>query len=321
MIPDFTPLPFLRGPWAQTIAAELWPQWPSPRPTHVENVALGDGDELVVWENRPSSWRENGRIALLVHGLTGSAAEGDAVRLTRKLLRSGIMVVRVNLRGCGPGFGWARKPYHAGCSNDLRAIVQRWMQRFPAARLTLVGFSLGGNVVLKYAGEEAGGLSEAVERVVAISAPIDLQASSLRLSSPENWLFDRYFVKRLIKVARRQHARFPETEVPIFPDGMKLRGFDDFYTAPRSGFRDAAEYYEKASSFSLIPAIRCRLLLLGAEDDPVVDTNVYRKLPIRKGHDVVLTSRGGHVGFLGFSPGVRGVRWLDEFVGRWVIAK
>ena len=195
-IPEsFRPLPPFFGGWAQTIGAVYWPQMPAMRATARHVVTLPDGDCLAVLENRPAGWRPGDRIVVLVHGLVGSSASKDLVRLCRKLVRLGHLVMRVNLRNCGPGFGLARRLYHSGRSDDTRTVLHWLAQRFPESPVTQIGFSLGGNITLKMAGEDGDAPTGRLDSLVAISAPIDLAACAARLEQPENRFFDRYFCR------------------------------------------------------------------------------------------------------------------------------
>jgi predicted alpha/beta-fold hydrolase len=315
----FRPLPLLASGWAQTIGAVCWPRLADLRPTAWHTVPLPDGDQLIVAENRPRPWRPGDRIVVLVHGLAGSSASKDLVRLCRKLVRSGYLVMRVNLRGCGPGFGLARHLYHSGRSEDLRE-VNRWVgAAFPDSPVTQIGFSLGGNITLKLAGEDGATPPGRLDSLVAVSAPIDLAAAARRLAQPENRFFDRYFARLLVRHVARQRQRFPDLPGVRFPADMTLRQFDDLCTAPWSGFRDADDYYARASSERLIPHISCPALVLCAADDPIVDAQCYRRLPPSRNVRLVLTTHGGHVGFLA-RPGKpwRGVRWMDDVILNWV---
>jgi len=315
----FRPLPLLRGGWAQTIAAVYWPQMPALRPTARHVVPLTDGDCLAVLENRPRHWQAGDRIVVLVHGLVGSSASKDVVRLCRKLVRCGFLVMRVNLRNCGPGFGLARRLYHSGRSDDTRTVLQWLAARFPESPVTQIGFSLGGNITLKMAGEDGESPSGRLDSIVAVSAPIDLAACAARLERPENRFFDRYFVGLLVRAVARLERHFPDLPRAEFPAGLTLRGFDDVYTAPRSGFRDAADYYAQSSGEQFLPRIACPALVLCAEDDPIVDARGYRRMAPSENVRLVLTPHGGHIGFLARPARPRhGVRWMDDLILDWL---
>jgi predicted alpha/beta-fold hydrolase len=315
-LPEFKPLFPFRGPWTQTIAARYWPQKRDLKLTQTHQVLLSDGDQLVCLENRPTHWSPSDQILVLVHGLTGCDQSSYMIRLCYKLVQRGYGVIRVNLRGCGSGFGYARHPYHSGRSEDTRTVIQYLKALYPNAPVTQVGFSLGANITLKMAGEAQDSPPGNLKSVIAISPPIDLAESARHLTHERNRFFDQFFVRELRSHVRKTHDHFPDLPSLSLPDELNLIGFDQFYTAPRSGFRDAFDYYHKASSAPLIPKIEIPTLILSSLDDPVVDTRSLQKLPNRAPIDLVLTEKGGHVGFLGWSG--KGVRWMDTLILRWI---
>jgi predicted alpha/beta-fold hydrolase len=291
---------------------------PDLRPTALHVVPLPDGDKLAIVENRPHNWRSGDRIVVLVHGLVGSSASKDLVRLCRKMVRLGFLVIRVNLRGCGSGFGLARHLYHSGRSDDTREVIRWLAARFPNSPVTQIGISLGGNITLKMAGEDGSTPAGRLDSIVAVSAPIDLAACAARLERPENRFFDRHFVGLLLRHVARLHRQFPDLPCVNFPDSMTLRLFDDVYTAPMSGFRDGADYYARSSSEQFMPNIRCPSLVLCAADDPIVDAQCYRRLSPSEHVEPVMTPHGGHVGFLARPDGPwPGVRWMDNLILNW----
>jgi uncharacterized protein len=317
-LPEFRPLPPFFDGRLQTVAIAFWPQ-PTPLPpTATETINLPDGDQLVLLENRPLSWQPGDRIVVLVHGLAGCHESQYMVRLARKLNARGYLAYRVNLRGCGPGFGLARRPYHSGRSEDLRA-VQIWLAaRHPGSPVTQVGFSLGANITLKMVGEDAASPSGNLDSAIAVSPPMHLAASAKKLQHSKNRIFTRHFLDKLLRQVARARVRYPDIpELRPFK-GMHLTDFDDLFTAPQSGFASAAEYYEKAASLPLISSIRVPTLILTAADDPVVDTDSVRGLPAHPGVDVVITARGGHVGFLSRDLTGTGLHWMDAVILRWI---
>lgn len=312
-LPEFRPLrPFVSGR-AQTLAARFWPQLPDRRPSEVHELALPDGDRLVLVENRPPAWKPGSRMAVLVHGLAGCHQSTYMVRLSRKLVDAGIGVVRVNLRGCGPGFGLARRPYHSGRSEDARAVLEWVKRRSPGSPVTLIGFSLGANIVLKMAGEDGRRPSGSLDSLIAVSPPIELEACALKIARRENRIFENHFLSCLKRDVLRTDPDFR------FPEKMNLIGFDELFTAPRSGFKSAQDYYARSSSAPWIPLITVPTLILSSIDDPVLDSSAWDRLPRLSGLDLVLTQKGGHVGFLGREDfrGV-GVRWMDRLMLRWL---
>lgn len=318
-LPAFAPLPFLDGAWAQTIAGRYWPQRPPLRATAKHVIELADGDKLAALENAPYDWQDGQRVVVMVHGLSGSSHSSYMTRISRSLCERGYLALRINLRGCGEGFGLAERPYHSGRSEDVREVIEWVGRRYPKSPVTLLGFSLGANISLKLSGEDGNSPTAKLDSVVAVSPPIDLAACAEHLKRPENRFFDQFFVSELRREIKRHHKRFPHLKAPDLPKRITLNQFDDLYTAPRSGFANAADYYSKSSSGQFVPKIEIPALILCANDDPIIDARAYLKIPHRPNVDIVLTERGGHVGFLGPSgSGPLNFRWMDRLVLEWI---
>jgi predicted alpha/beta-fold hydrolase len=313
----FRPLRFLSNPHVQTVLGN-WPGARAIAPAAVErHVHLADGDRLVLHDSMPGLWRPAGRVALLVHGLGGSHRSGQVQRLAGLLLARGWRAVRLDLRGAGRGASLARRTYNAGCSEDVRAAaaeVHRWT---PASPLALIGLSLGGNIVLKLAGEAADRPVPGLERVAAVSPPVDLEACAARLALPRNRLYDRLFVRNLREQVGRQQRHFPDLPRVRFPRRLTMRQFDELYTAPRGGFADALDYYKRAAALPLLPRIAVPTFILTARDDPFITAEPLETLPALPHVTVHLTEQGGHLGFLG-RDGAGGLRWAERRVIDWV---
>ncbi len=316
--PDFRPLPLLSNPHVQTVLAILFKGRPFSFASTEHTVALPDGDHLVLHDSVPPGWQPGDRIALLVHGLGGSHQAGSVQRLAGLLLPAGLRVVRLDLRGCGRGLPLARRPYHAGCSGDLRAAaaeVHRWS---PTSPLVLIGFSLGGNIVLKLAGEAAEQPVPGLECVVAAAPPIHLERCSELLALPRNRFYERHFLHHLLRLVRQRQRLFPDLPQVRFPPHLTLRVFDDLYTAPRSGYAGALDYYRRAASAPLIPAIRVPALILTARDDPFIAVEPFEDLAVPPHVEVRILDQGGHLGFLGWD-GAGGIRWAERRIAEWVL--
>ena len=239
-------------------------------------------------------------------------------RMTSKLLKEGHLVIRVNLRGCGPGFGYALQPYHCGRSLDIREIVHFIQNLYAASPISLMGFSLGGNIVLKMAGEEAVPKGSNLDSIIAISPPIHLSESLKHMQSANGKPFEKYFVRSLLRHVKRLHQEFPELPNIELNAIRSLEEFDNNYTAPRSGFRDAQDYYTKASSAELIPNINIPTLIIAAKDDPLIETNSISGLPKQDNVTVILTEKGGHLGFITKPNKNIGIRWMDTLILNWI---
>jgi predicted alpha/beta-fold hydrolase len=316
----FRPLPFLTNPHVQTLLGHvLNGRLPSLRARR-RLLALPDGDRLVLHDSTPPAWQPGQPVALLVHGLCGSHRSGTVVRVAALLLRQGMRVVRLDLRGAGLGLGLARKTYTGACSQDVRAAAEevgRWCPRSP---LYLAGFSLGGNLVLKAAGEAAAEPLANLAGVAAVAPPIDMERCADLLATRRNRLYERYFVRNLVRFVAWQQGHYPDSPRTQFPRRTTLRQFDDLYTAPLWGFRDAADYYRQASSLPLVSRIEVPALLLTARDDPFIAVQPFEELPAAAHREVEIAENGGHLGFLGWD-GSGGIRWAEHRVAEWLLER
>lgn len=322
---DFKPHWLVSSGFIQSIACIWWPQIRKPGGLASRFlVPIGDDGHLSVIQNLPTSWVSHQPIVLIVHGLTGSEDSTHPVRLTQAFVERGVMVFRMNMRGCGPGAGLARGIYHSGRSEDTRAVLEWIAKKFPNSPITQIGISLGGNATLKMAGEYGSGRPSFLQGVVSVCAPVDLAACSRLISAPQNRLFDLYFSRHLIRHVHRQSESFPD-KVPGLPDELlqgkkSLARFDDLYVAPTSGFKSGQHYYDVCSSYPLLDDISCPALLLAAEDDPIVPVATYHNIEKRRRFDVIVTKRGGHTAYISNRLDRQyGRFWMDRVVVEWVL--
>jgi predicted alpha/beta-fold hydrolase len=313
---DFRPLPLLGNPHVQTVLGAYLPGKGCPRPQNRHVLPLADGDRVVLHENTPPAWGPGGPVALLLHGLTGSHASAHIRRLAARFLVRGVRVFRMDMRGAGVGLPLARQTYHSGRSDDVRVALAALARLAPASPQLLVGMSLGGNVALKLAGELPAHPVPALARVAAIAPPIDLARCARLLMLPRNRLYERRFLKALVRDARRRQVFFPDPPLPAFPRRLTVRAFDELYTAPRNGFAGADDYYARASSVALLPGIPVPALIVTARDDPFIAVESFEELSLPGHIDLHILPRGGHVGFVGWD-GAGGVRWGEQRVVEW----
>lgn len=323
---DFEPLVPVSHGTIQTIASIFWPQVKSVGGTSTRHkVLIGQEGALSVIENRPLGWKPGGRIVLLVHGLTGSEESTHLVRLADLFVRRGVLAIRMNMRGCGPGLGLARGIYHSGRSDDARAVLEWIGENYPNSPVTQIGISLGGNATLKMAGEMGAMCPPFLDSVVAVSAPIDLAMCSKRISHWKNFIFDRYFTNRLVNHIELLNSKFPEM-VQSLPKNwrqgpMSLARLDDTYVAPVSGFKDGQDYYARCSSGPLIQNIKCKTLLLTAKDDPIIDPEPYEQIGQSENREMIVTGKGGHAAWLARDKASEfGRFWMDQVVVNWVLS-
>ncbi len=312
----FRPLPLLGNPHVQTVMAFCLTGPSFAHPSRERHVLLADGDRLVLHDSVPDGWRPGRPVVVVVHGLGGSHASAHVVRQAGALLREGVRVARLDLRGCGSGISLARGTYHAGCSDDLRAAVEEVYRWSPESPIVLLGQSLGGNVVLKLAGEAADEPVPGLARVVAVGPPIDLAACADKMGAAGNALYERFFVRGLVAHLRRRQQHFPDLPAPSFPRRLTVRQFDELYTAPTFGYPGADAYYRGASSFPLIARVEVPTLILTARDDPFIAVEPFERLEAPSHVEVRIAERGGHLGFLG-RDGAGGIRWAERYAAAW----
>lgn len=320
-VPAFVPHPLLRGGHAQTIAGRYLLGGPSRLPATYHEIAMPDGDRLSVLHSSPLDAGPDVPAVLIVHGLAGCARSPYVARVGARLVRAGFQVVRMNLRGAGSGFGAASGLYHAGRTEDLRAVAQWIHARFPGSPLALLGFSLGGNLVLKLAAEAASNPLPGLDCVVAANPPLDLAACCAHLRRRGNRHYDRHFAVLLRRELTRLHEALPHLG-PVSLEGINgVLDFDERITAPRNGFRDAEAYYEQASAGPLLPLVRIPGLVVHAEDDPFIPARVFHDAAFPPGLSLELLRQGGHLGYVSRHPWEGDRRWLDARLAHWLIQR
>jgi predicted alpha/beta-fold hydrolase len=184
--------------------------------------------------------------------------------------------------------------------------------------VTLVGFSLGANVVLKLAGEAAALPVLGMDRVAALAPPVDLERCAGLLALPRNRVYELYFLRGLMRQVRQRQRLFPEEAAVRFPRRMTMRLFDDLYTAPRCGFDDALHYYRTAGCLPVLGRINVPTFILTARDDPFIAAEPLENFLAPSHMRIAIAGRGGHLGFLGWS-GAGGVRWAEQRIVDWVL--
>jgi uncharacterized protein len=313
----FRTLPFLGNPHAQTVLGNLnsWTRDRLPSTPHV--IPLADGDAIVVHETTPTAGPTTCCV-LLIHGLGGTHRSGYLRRVTNELVGRGMRIYRVDLRGAGSSVQYARRLYNAACSNDVRTAVEWIAARNPGTPLLAAGFSLGGNIILKLAGETAANPLPNLVGLVSVGAPLDLaRCAEMIRDFP---FYDRYYARRLVAQVRLLGRCRRDMPMPAFPRRLTIREFDTLYTAPVGGFADVSDYHRRASALPFVSSIRLPAYLLAARDDPFVAWQSYAELPAMPNVTIQLVARGGHLGFLG-SDGRGGIRWAETQVIDWLVRK
>jgi predicted alpha/beta-fold hydrolase len=304
--------PLFSNSHLQTIAGHYWrrPRGLERFPVERHFIATEPDVQVLVESQRPPG--EAAGEIVMVHGLEGS---GNAVyirSLSLAALSAGFATHRFHMRTCGGTEHLCKTLYHAGLTTDLLAVL-RQLQGEGRAPAYLVGFSLGGNVALKLAGELRESAWPILRGVCAVSTPLDLAACSDRMAEASNWIYQRRFVRRMLPrlLATGRYTRRDLAGLHT------VRAIDDRITAPSFGFGDAANYYRSQSAIRFLPGIRIPTLLIQAKDDTFIPFEVFEREEVRSHPSIELrvTRHGGHLGFL-----ARGKDrfWLDGTVMNWI---
>jgi uncharacterized protein len=308
--------PLFRNPHLLTIAGNFWRRELDVErfPVEARLFPTEPGVQVLLHSQRPAG--EPVGELITVHGLEGSSDAGYARSLAQVALHAGWAVHRYNMRSCGGTEHLSgRTLYHSGQTGDLLEVIRRIKGPAP---LFLAGFSLGGNVVLKLAGELGESAKELLTGVAAISTPIDLAACVELLRKPSNIIYARRFLKRLKERVRVKERLSPGVfNLDSLPRVKSIYDFDDQFTAPSFGFGTAANYYATQSSNQFLEHIRVPTLLVQAKDDPLIPFEVYQNPAIAGNPNITLLAveHGGHVGFVSrTNPRF----WLDQVLVQWM---
>lgn len=304
---NFEPLFGFSSPHLQTTLASYLPAGKEP-PSKTCLIELKNKDFLSTLLSTPLNWKESDPIVLLVHGMGGCHTSSYMIRMSRKLYQKGYKVVRVNLRGSGSGKGLSKLPYHAGTSDDILTILKLLKNESPVSEIHTMGFSLGGNIILKLAGELGSLANEWVNTFIAVCPPIDLAQTVSLIQASHNRFYHSYFVKHVLKHSERWNPQNIRT----------LYEFDEQITAPLWGYHGASEYYQKCSSLHFLPNITQKTHLLFAQDDPFIRFNKLNEISLPDNVHVWTTQKGGHVGFLGNPLKKHGMYWMDNLLLSWI---
>ncbi len=299
-------VPLFRNPHLQTIAAHYWKRPEASQPVERRFIQTEPAVQVLVESQRPS-----GPVAgeiVMVHGLEGSGSAGYMRSLSAAALDAGYAAHRFHMRTCGGTEHLCQTLYHAGLTSDLLAFLG--LLDRPSF---LVGFSLGGNVALKLAGELGDRGPGLIQGVCGVSTPLDLAASARRIAQVDNRVYEARFV-------RRMRARLCATGRYSAADFAGLRSvmdLDDRITAPSFGFGNAAHYYRTQSALGFLHAIRVPALLIQAKDDTFIPYDIFESAAVRSNPliELIATEHGGHLGFLGRRPYRL---WADQAIMNWI---
>jgi predicted alpha/beta-fold hydrolase len=331
-VTDFQPRRFLSNGHLQTIVGNYLPrvnELPPVEPQLVE-VSSPTGGQIASqvlcdchWQ--PAAVRSTRPTAILVHGLEGSSNSQYVVGNSDKLWRAGCNVVRMNMRNCGGTEALTPTLYHSGLSNDVLAVMNFFVEHYQLQSVSLIGYSMGGNLVLKLAGELGATAPKHLRSVIGVSPAVDLGPSADALHLPYNRLYEKKFLRALLRRFRRKAALFPRAYDANRAVGIhSLREFDERITALYSGFSGADDYYFRAAAARVLDRIAVPTLILHALDDPFVRLSAETRSAIFANPNITLaeSEHGGHCAFLAQPDEAMGYDgyWAEHTLLRFLLA-
>lgn len=316
----FRPHPRFKSGHLQTFAAYYWPRRRSLLRAHGADepriIEVEPGVRLLAhcrWQRE----KQSHPTIILIHGLEGSNISVYMLGTSEKAYRAGFNVVRLNLRNCGNTEHLTPTLYHAGLSDDVRAVIKELSEKERLSQFFVIGFSMGGNMSLMLAGEESELAPPELAGVCAVSPTIDLRSCVEAIEWRSNRLYKYSFLRSMKNRIRRKHKLFPELyDTKGLSRIRKLREFDERYTSFGAGFRNADEYYERASALQFIRHIRTPTLMIHAQDDPFVPFKPFHDPSIAENPYLIFLApeTGGHVGFVGMETHGEDRFWMENRV-------
>ena len=324
-IAPFDPPLIFRNTHTMTLVPYYWPRG---------RVLAGVSQEDRLFTVEPGTqllgrchWQPDRRAsatAILVHGLEGCSESHYMQGIAAKAYRAGFNVIRMNQRTCGGTEHLTPTLYNSGLSADYRSIVRELRSEDGLDRIWLIGYSMGGNLLLKAAGE-LGSSESTLKGVVAVCPNIDPRQCVDALEQPTNWIYHNHFLAGLKARLRRKAALIPNKWVLEGLDRIRLiREFDDRYTAPDGGYRNGADYYDRAGSRHVLGSIAVSTLIITAQDDPFIPYSMFALQAIEQNPSITLVAPryGGHCGFFQWKRNGEDSYWAEnrivEFVTRGV---
>lgn len=307
--PPFSPPPWLRNGHLQTMWPTLFRRLET-GPDVVERLTTPDDDFLDL------DWYQRGhrRLVIISHGLEGFSRRPYMLGMVEAALGAGWDALAWNFRSCSGEMNRQPRFYHSGASIDLETVVERALSDDAGYdSIALAGFSMGGNITLVYLGEQGERLDSRIVGAAVFSVPCDLAGSADQLAQPRNLIYMRRFMNELRGKMKKKHELYPDLiDLEGIETMRNFHQFDNRYTAPLHGFRDAEDYWHRCSSRRFIGDIRVPTLIVNAEDDPFLSRDSYPEQEVAANHLVSLETprHGGHVGFV--SRDGDGLYWSER---------
>lgn len=298
------PIPFRNGHFATIYPAFFRKQ---AKPTFIrKRITTPDGDFLDIDLLLKS---ENKKAVFLFHGLEGNTNSQYIQAAARLLHAKGYNIIATNFRGCSGVPNLKVTTYHSGFTEDVKLVINKFSDGYES--ISIVGYSLGGNVSLKYAGEDPKSVHPKLEKLIAISVPMHLSDGSKQLLKPSNKVYTQNFLGTLREKIKEKHKSFPgEVDIKVLNKIKTIKDFDEYFTAPINGFKDAEDYYAKAMALQFLPEIKIETHIISALDDPFLAESCIPFAEAKKYKNIYLhaSKYGGHVGF--YQKG--DAYWVDE---------
>jgi predicted alpha/beta-fold hydrolase len=311
----FTPRRGLRGGHLQTIVGNFLPRR-NGMPAGEDRAFSVEDEAQVVCRCHWQPGRETRLTVIIVHGLEGSVESQYVVGTGTKAWDAGMNVVRMNMRNCGGTESLTPTLYHSGLSADVGAVAKTLIEQDSLQQIALVGYSMGGNLVLKLAGDWGGEAPPQLRAVAAVSPAMDLAESADAMHTPANWVYEQRFLRNLRRRLGRKARLFPgRYDVTRLRGIRSIRDFDERVTAFYCGFTGADDYYYRASSARVLERIAVSTLVLHAQDDPFIRVTPETRTKLLANPHIryVETAHGGHCAFLADPNGYDG-RWAERTV-------
>lgn len=270
-----------------------------------ERISTPDHDFLDL------DWLKQGseKLVIISHGLEGNTERAYIKGMARIFFQNGYDALAWNYRACSGELNKTLRFYHSGATDDMDTVIKHAIQ-LGYQEIFLVGFSLGGNITLKYAGEKSSLIYPQIRKAVAFSVPMNLHTSCEKISQPSNFIYSKRFLKSLKHKVTWKASVMKELDVTGMDQIKTLKEFDDRFTAPLHGFRDALHYYRECSSLYFLEGIRLPTLVVNALNDPFLSADCFPKEIQNPSVKLTYTDRGGHVGFATFNK--NGLYWSEQ---------
>jgi predicted alpha/beta-fold hydrolase len=314
IVPQFDPHPLLRNSHVMTIVAAFVPRRFDLPPAEYRLFQVDRESRLLGHCHWQPGKRQDVPVLVIVHGLEGSSDSNYMRGIAEKAFHRGFHVVCMNQRNCGGTESLTPTLYNSGMSGDYRAVLEELSSGDGFAQIFFVGYSMGGNLVTKMAGEFGADAPSTLRGVCAVCPSINLAACADALERWDNYFYERHFVAGLMSRYARKQELFPKLySTNGLPPIRTVRNFDDAIIAPRFGYRDAQDYYENVGAKRVVAQIRVPFLMITAQDDPFVPYASFLSAKVSDNPAIrfIAPEHGGHCGFISRHPGAERF-WAEQ---------